>query len=191
VEVALEEAKFAEETEDTTFVDTFKRGTAALEKDAGIPTISPTRTSRICRTLSEKKTHNSSKPELNIMHGRDSSSLRRHKMMFGQSPTYRPQIPRGEFLMRLIKILQRLSSPPIPILILGFESELQAMNTNFRRPSSANNPHISQLHLRENFRKEKSSQLHVTLRDGEEIAGLVNVKWPPPGKARYVDGGGS
>jgi hypothetical protein len=88
VEAALEEAKFAEETENTTFVDTFKRGTAALEKDTGIPTILPTRTSKSCRTLSEnegKKTQNSSKPELNIMLGRDSSSLRRHRMIFGQS----------------------------------------------------------------------------------------------------------
>jgi hypothetical protein len=38
VEVVLEEAKFAE-IEDTTFVNTFKKGTAALEKDAGILTI--------------------------------------------------------------------------------------------------------------------------------------------------------
>jgi hypothetical protein len=55
VEVALEEVKFAEEIEDTTFVNTFRRGTAALEKDAGIPTISPTQTSRSCRTLSENE----------------------------------------------------------------------------------------------------------------------------------------
>lgn len=33
------------------FVDTFKKGIAALKKDVGIPTISPTRTSKSCQTL--------------------------------------------------------------------------------------------------------------------------------------------
>ncbi len=55
VEVALEKAKLTEKAEDTTFVEAFRRGTAALEQDAGIPTISPTRTSRSCRTLSENE----------------------------------------------------------------------------------------------------------------------------------------
>ena len=57
----------------------FQEGHCRLEKDAGIPTI--------CRTLSEnegKKTQNSCKPELNIMLGRDSSSLRRHVWTIGR-----------------------------------------------------------------------------------------------------------
>jgi hypothetical protein len=49
--VALEEAKFIEEIKNTMFVDTFKKGIAALKKDVGIPTISPTRTSKSCQTL--------------------------------------------------------------------------------------------------------------------------------------------
>jgi hypothetical protein len=89
VEAALEEeAKHTEATEDTTFVETFQQGTAALEQDAGIPTILPTQMSRSHRTLSEsegKKTRNSRKPEQITMPGRDSSSLRRHEMMSGQS----------------------------------------------------------------------------------------------------------